>query len=683
MEMNTVEMDKVERHGQSVKRVRSLSDMHRVPFGAAENLKDLITALRQNRHFAMDFWALVGELSAREQGTLDDEEMLDVLVEGATSLSVASLPEQEGEAARELRQMLAGVDVGAPAFLPDAIEPPGDGLIAGGRIWGGRKEPGRNGTVVPLAERTRRPETSGPRVNAPAGRVETTETWAARHSIGEALSRLEQTSRELREQLAAIKEQAVAEEAVEEGAVAARAIEEQIDVDRGVHTDAATDVQPEVHTEAEKGAEEVARGGKTRPQRLKPHSKQGSYGTHSTPFRAGSEAVPISKTGLSAPSEAAVAQPEKQEQGGVEQFVNWQPLRGSGTRPVWAPEARAAAASTVMRALRPAESAEAEVFAPQPPHTLSRRGLAIPEEDDDPSIPVPLAGYAESERGTGRRVALAALLLVVLGGGGYAATHGNAVRGVWERARPSLQATYEETVEKLRVLKLEATPKSSNAETSAQSPAPAPVSASGGATSGGATSNAGVASTAPAANGSSGSAANSGSAPQASAGSAPETSEVAATPGTTEEPAQLEPKARTDRESVAVRPKKSSSIDMKDNFRNKKDSSEDAAEPEIAANVVRVPSAAMEANLVASRVPAYPTTAKAEGIQGRVVMEALISKSGTVGRVRVLEGDWHLRSAAEDAVMKWRYRPYLVNGRPVDVATTVRVDFRLPRDWGR
>jgi protein TonB len=42
----------------------------------------------------------------------------------------------------------------------------------------------------------------------------------------------------------------------------------------------------------------------------------------------------------------------------------------------------------------------------------------------------------------------------------------------------------------------------------------------------------------------------------------------------------------------------------------------------------------------------------------------------------VVEGDPALRNAALDAVSKWRYRPYTVNGQPVDVLTTVAVDFR-------
>jgi len=49
-------------------------------------------------------------------------------------------------------------------------------------------------------------------------------------------------------------------------------------------------------------------------------------------------------------------------------------------------------------------------------------------------------------------------------------------------------------------------------------------------------------------------------------------------------------------------------------------------------------------------------------------MQALISKEGTVKRVHVMVGDSRLRSAAEEAVYKWRYRPYVLNGRPVEVA---------------
>lgn len=97
------------------------------------------------------------------------------------------------------------------------------------------------------------------------------------------------------------------------------------------------------------------------------------------------------------------------------------------------------------------------------------------------------------------------------------------------------------------------------------------------------------------------------------------------------------------------------------------------------AGAVKVTPAVMDAHLIASRVPVYPETAKIDGVEGSVVLQAIISTGGTVKRVHVLQGDSRLRSAATEAVYKWRYRPYLLNGRPVDVATTITVDFDLDR----
>jgi TonB family protein len=98
-----------------------------------------------------------------------------------------------------------------------------------------------------------------------------------------------------------------------------------------------------------------------------------------------------------------------------------------------------------------------------------------------------------------------------------------------------------------------------------------------------------------------------------------------------------------------------------------------------AAGAIKVNPSVMDENLIVQRVPAYPEGAKISGVEGDVVMQALISKEGTVKRVHVMEGDSRLRSAAEEAVYKWRYRPYVLNGRPVEVATTVTVNFNLDR----
>jgi TonB family protein len=98
-----------------------------------------------------------------------------------------------------------------------------------------------------------------------------------------------------------------------------------------------------------------------------------------------------------------------------------------------------------------------------------------------------------------------------------------------------------------------------------------------------------------------------------------------------------------------------------------------------ATRLIQVDPFTMERNLLVSRVPAYPETAKLNRVAGQVTMQAIISKDGTVTHVHVTEGDSRLRAAAEEAVYKWRYRPYVLNGQPVEVATTVTVNFNLNR----
>ena len=71
------------------------------------------------------------------------------------------------------------------------------------------------------------------------------------------------------------------------------------------------------------------------------------------------------------------------------------------------------------------------------------------------------------------------------------------------------------------------------------------------------------------------------------------------------------------------------------------------------------------------------TLASLTRTQGNVVMEAVISKDGTVEQLHVIKGHRLLRGAAKNAVRNWRYRPYKIGGVPVDVATTVSVDFSL------
>jgi protein TonB len=90
-----------------------------------------------------------------------------------------------------------------------------------------------------------------------------------------------------------------------------------------------------------------------------------------------------------------------------------------------------------------------------------------------------------------------------------------------------------------------------------------------------------------------------------------------------------------------------------------------------------ISSRVMGGNLVSKTIPQYPAISRAAHIQGTVVLQATISKTGLIENLRVITGPPMLRQAAIDAVQTWRYRPYLLNGEPVEVETTVNVVFDL------
>ena len=77
--------------------------------------------------------------------------------------------------------------------------------------------------------------------------------------------------------------------------------------------------------------------------------------------------------------------------------------------------------------------------------------------------------------------------------------------------------------------------------------------------------------------------------------------------------------------------------------------------------------------------PTYPANALRMGIEGSVQLMATISKKGDISAVKVLSGDPSLARAATDAVKQWKYKPYLLDGVPVEIQTQVTVNFKLPR----
>jgi protein TonB len=76
--------------------------------------------------------------------------------------------------------------------------------------------------------------------------------------------------------------------------------------------------------------------------------------------------------------------------------------------------------------------------------------------------------------------------------------------------------------------------------------------------------------------------------------------------------------------------------------------------------------------------PQYPTEARAQKIQGVVTLDVQIGSEGVVHNIAVVDGNPLLAEAAVAAVRQWRYEPYAVDGRPVEMQTRIRVRFTLP-----
>jgi len=94
--------------------------------------------------------------------------------------------------------------------------------------------------------------------------------------------------------------------------------------------------------------------------------------------------------------------------------------------------------------------------------------------------------------------------------------------------------------------------------------------------------------------------------------------------------------------------------------------------------VLRVSQGVMEGLLVKRVQPRYPAQAMQMRIQGSVEMQATISKTGDITNLKVLSGDGLLSRAAQEAVKQWKYKPYYLNGEPVEIQTQILVNFKLP-----
>ncbi len=104
-----------------------------------------------------------------------------------------------------------------------------------------------------------------------------------------------------------------------------------------------------------------------------------------------------------------------------------------------------------------------------------------------------------------------------------------------------------------------------------------------------------------------------------------------------------------------------------------------SAIPQPTLQVLRVSQGVSQGLLIKKVAPVYPQAALQVRKQGSVELIATVAKDGEISGIRVLSGDATLAKAATDAVRQWKYRPYLLNGEPVQIETQITVSFKVPR----
>jgi TonB family protein len=97
----------------------------------------------------------------------------------------------------------------------------------------------------------------------------------------------------------------------------------------------------------------------------------------------------------------------------------------------------------------------------------------------------------------------------------------------------------------------------------------------------------------------------------------------------------------------------------------------------VAESGLRISPETMEKRIVTKVEPVYPEAARKAGLQGLVVLDAVIAPDGSVKRLRPVSGPDLLAQSATAAVQSWKFEPYLSSGKPVEVDTTIAVEFRL------
>jgi TonB family protein len=106
------------------------------------------------------------------------------------------------------------------------------------------------------------------------------------------------------------------------------------------------------------------------------------------------------------------------------------------------------------------------------------------------------------------------------------------------------------------------------------------------------------------------------------------------------------------------------------------ESSDPAVKPIL--QTVNVSQGVSQGLLIKKVQPQYPRNALNLHVEGPVELMATVSKTGDISHLKVLSGEVLLKGAAVDAVKQWKYKPYLLNGEPVEIQTQITINFKLP-----
>jgi TonB family protein len=575
-----------------IKKIHSVFEMHEVAYGAPEHLPAFVAKLRNDRHLAMDFWALTAAISRNEGDSFSNEQMLNVIVRGTTGKDTAEVRESDEEtkhAVEDLYRLLSGEDIDNPLAEPEEPWPPQQQVQQPQRTEVPAQHAQRKHSVVPLFSRI--------------------------HSI------------EISKEDAA---EPPADELAEEPAI-----------EEAISPELSASPVPEEENE-------------TLHENEVPHNAQWLRETDLRDDLPSAASPTLSRKAL----DEALLQLERNSRL-LKRHLERIDRRMSRLEPRLQELAEKASSNPndyedPVPAYLPHEN---DLTFDSSPHRARSHGknprlvLLADDVDDDRAGPVPLENYApQTGRGIGKYGWFALLLL--LGGGVFVAQHwfGATLRREFV---PRLEQTFHKASDQFandvtNILSIIGQHKKNESNPNSGS-----VSSTNTASS----------------------TANTNSSP-------------APAPAPTQQSQPAEASDSTPAPSSPAQPSFSivpfsATADSRSSRTGRSSENSDYVSPsstaDLAGSPVPVPSSVMQENLVTSRVPAYPEAAKADGVEGPVVMQALISKYGTVDRLHVIQGDPILRGAASEAVSKWHYRPYTVNGRPVEVATTVKVEFKLPR----